>query len=408
MSNELNTNKWHHVQTTEAYIDYEKEIASFDDEGNSSVDMRMTFDLENNHAYIVMVQRNDIASPRDLEPDSIPVDWGAAKKMLAVDGVDIGPLIQVVLPNEEVAVPDDPFKLCFGGVASTPDWAIEDKNGRTICEFPPTTTRTAPVVRQRAHMMAVAPVLASTLRAALREIQKLSPSHPLIPKVVATLATAFAGEPGEAAAEVAAVSNKSAPAMPVLLKGDLPADAWQRGIKLGDRVYWMDPNGGECSGEYVVNMTPGSGVTCSDHVVGLVDPLDKDGYTESYPGELTWVDATSDPIPAKMITDDHVAMVEFDASKWFMNASDSAIIALAEQGWGGDDRADGVAESFDEGGHHPNPEIAAAFAYLKAAQKFKTVGFECYIAKDEAMAWIQSRRPALFEKINGDELAPAP
>jgi hypothetical protein len=102
MSNVLNTNKWHHVQTTEAYIDFEKEIASFGDEGNSSVDMRMTFDLENNSAYIVMVQRNDIASPRDLEPDSIPVDWNAAKKMLADDGVDIGPLVQVVIPNEEV------------------------------------------------------------------------------------------------------------------------------------------------------------------------------------------------------------------------------------------------------------------------------------------------------------------
>jgi hypothetical protein len=408
MSNELNTNKWHHVQTTEAYIDFEKEIASFDDEGNSSVDMRMTFDLENHHAYIVMVQRNDIASPRDLEPDSIPVDWNAAKKMLADDGVDIGPLIRVVIPNEEVPVSDDPFSLYFTGVASTPDWAIADKDGRTICEFPSTTTRTAPVVRQRAHMMAAAPVLASTLSAALREIKKLSPSHPLIPKVVSVLATAFAGEPGDASAEVAAVSNTSAPVMPVLLKGNLPADAWQRQLKLGDRVYWMDPNGGECSGEYVVNMTPGSGVTCSDHVVGLVDPLDKDGYTEAYPGELTWVDATSDPIPAKMVTDDHVATVDFDASKWFMNASDSAIVALADAGWSACERADGVAEAFAAGGHHPDPGVVDVFGYLSLVQKFKTVGFECYIDQDAAMAWIQSRRPALFEKINAEALAPAP
>lgn len=73
-----NTNDWHITQDADGYLDIERELISFPDDGNSSVDLRLTFDRAAHSAYLVLMRRNDDGDTRDLLPKEIPMEWGAA------------------------------------------------------------------------------------------------------------------------------------------------------------------------------------------------------------------------------------------------------------------------------------------------------------------------------------------
>ena len=75
------TNEWHLSNQSEEYLDYEKELISFQDEGNSSVDMRLTFDIENRSAYVVTMRRNDDGNTVELG-DPINVTWEEGCRMI--------------------------------------------------------------------------------------------------------------------------------------------------------------------------------------------------------------------------------------------------------------------------------------------------------------------------------------
>jgi hypothetical protein len=92
--------------------------------------------------------------------------------------------------------------------------------------------------------------------------------------------------------------------------------------------------------------------------------------------------------------------VDFDAVRWFEQASDDEILALAECGWGGDYPADNVA-SFFEGAHG---EITEMFQHIGHMQKTRNaVGFECHVDEDEAMAWLDANKPELAATIRERE-----
>jgi hypothetical protein len=59
------TNLWRFVQHDSPYYDYEKELYSLPDEGNTSVDMRLTFDADYNTCYYTLMLRNDDGNTRD-------------------------------------------------------------------------------------------------------------------------------------------------------------------------------------------------------------------------------------------------------------------------------------------------------------------------------------------------------
>ena len=79
--NMTTTNEWHLSNQSEEYLDYEKELISFQDEGNSSVDMRLTFDIENRSAYVVTMRRNDDGNTVELG-DPINVTWEEGCRMI--------------------------------------------------------------------------------------------------------------------------------------------------------------------------------------------------------------------------------------------------------------------------------------------------------------------------------------
>jgi hypothetical protein len=121
-------------------------------------------------------------------------------------------------------------------------------------------------------------------------------------------------------------------------------------------------------------------------------------------GEVYWEGLGVDPdeealpetVPAETHSDDRVFEVAFDAMPWFTQASDEAIVKLANCGFGGDYPADEVS-MFMAG---INEEIDQMHKYVCRVQEtHRDCGFECHIDRDAAMAWITKHRPALLNKL---------
>jgi hypothetical protein len=83
----MTTNKWHHVQTFDEYYDFNKELFSMPDDGNTSVDMRMTFNTENRTCSYGISLHNDSGNTIDWER-SHHLPWATGIEMLG-DEVEI-------------------------------------------------------------------------------------------------------------------------------------------------------------------------------------------------------------------------------------------------------------------------------------------------------------------------------
>jgi len=105
-------------------------------------------------------------------------------------------------------------------------------------------------------------------------------------------------------------------------------------------------------------------------------------------------------IRANCHSDDHNVKVDFDATKWFQQASNEEILALARCKFGGDYPADDVAVWNAE----RNKKIALMFKYLviiaNDPAKKDCNGFECRINSVDAHKWLKKNRKLLLKKIN--------
>jgi hypothetical protein len=93
-------------------------------------------------------------------------------------------------------------------------------------------------------------------------------------------------------------------------------------------------------------------------------------------------------IPAECHSDNHIIEIDFDALKWFEQASDKDILDLAKCEWGGDYPADAVAQHFER---NLTKEL---FVYLEKYAP-DDCGFECHVNEACAIGWIKSNRPEL-------------
>lgn len=104
-------------------------------------------------------------------------------------------------------------------------------------------------------------------------------------------------------------------------------------------------------------------------------------------------------IAAEVHSDDRVFEAHFDAAPWFATASDEEIEALALCGWGGDYAADEVALAMEE----YNTDVERVLEYVHAIadrrDKKDVCGFECYVEAKDALAWLDTNRPALAERL---------
>jgi hypothetical protein len=84
----MTTNKWTYNQSYGDYYDYDKELCSLPDEGNTSVDLRMTFETGFKDCYFTISLHNDSGNTNDWdEVHDIP--WAVGIAMLRADGVEI-------------------------------------------------------------------------------------------------------------------------------------------------------------------------------------------------------------------------------------------------------------------------------------------------------------------------------
>jgi hypothetical protein len=82
------TNKWTYIQNFDQYYDYDKELFSMPDEGNTSVDMRLTFNVETRTCYYGISLHNDDGNTRDWEKTHY-IPWTVGLAMLAKDDIEI-------------------------------------------------------------------------------------------------------------------------------------------------------------------------------------------------------------------------------------------------------------------------------------------------------------------------------
>lgn len=99
-------------------------------------------------------------------------------------------------------------------------------------------------------------------------------------------------------------------------------------------------------------------------------------------------------ITAIAYSDDRHVEVSFDATPWFEQASDEELLALAKCDFGYREPADRVALWFSA--FHIG--MQKLFQYLEFCPvMFKeTVGFECSVDEQDAMAWMMQFKPGLF------------
>lgn len=76
-----NTNQWRFEGHETGYVDFERELISFDDEGSTSIDIRLTFEEANRTAYMVIYRRNNDGETRELG-NQITLTWEEGLRQL--------------------------------------------------------------------------------------------------------------------------------------------------------------------------------------------------------------------------------------------------------------------------------------------------------------------------------------
>lgn len=82
------TEKFTHIQTFDEYVDFDKELFSLPDEGNTGIDMRLTFNTENLTCYYTISTHNDNGNTCDWGKTHY-VPWIVGLGLLTADGVTI-------------------------------------------------------------------------------------------------------------------------------------------------------------------------------------------------------------------------------------------------------------------------------------------------------------------------------
>lgn len=83
----MNSCKWRYTQAFDEYYDFDKEVLSCDDEGYTSLDVRLTFNIETRTAYMTVAWHNNDGNTVDLDGQRY-IAWDAALRLLG-DEVEI-------------------------------------------------------------------------------------------------------------------------------------------------------------------------------------------------------------------------------------------------------------------------------------------------------------------------------
>lgn len=73
--------KWNLVQVWEEYVDFDKELFDVADEGDTTLDVRLTFVTDKRYAYMVVSWHNNDGNTVELGSER-KLPWDAALKLL--------------------------------------------------------------------------------------------------------------------------------------------------------------------------------------------------------------------------------------------------------------------------------------------------------------------------------------
>jgi hypothetical protein len=76
--------KWIKANEEGEYVDFDKELYRMPDNGNTSVDIRLTFDTDSRTCYYTISLKNDDGDTRDWQQDH-RVSWAVGIAMLGDD-----------------------------------------------------------------------------------------------------------------------------------------------------------------------------------------------------------------------------------------------------------------------------------------------------------------------------------
>lgn len=78
---------WTHDQNFDEYVDFSTGISSYEDEGRSAVELRLTFNVDGRSAYIVLTETNDSSESANLlgSDGQINVTWDEGMRLLGDD-----------------------------------------------------------------------------------------------------------------------------------------------------------------------------------------------------------------------------------------------------------------------------------------------------------------------------------
>ena len=79
---------WTYTQTYDEYYDFDKELYRLPDALQTSVDLRLTFNVATRTCYLVLTTNDDHGRQEEHTPARY-IDWGTGVTMLRAEGMEI-------------------------------------------------------------------------------------------------------------------------------------------------------------------------------------------------------------------------------------------------------------------------------------------------------------------------------
>ena len=107
--------------------------------------------------------------------------------------------------------------------------------------------------------------------------------------------------------------------------------------------------------------------------------------------------AGDEEVRAECHSDDGIYAAKFNAVRWFEQADDSEIVALAADDWGDSYAADRIGMFMAD----TVPDVQKMFDYLEHYNQTqaKRIGWVCTVNKACALKWLKAHRPSLYQRV---------
>ena len=107
--------------------------------------------------------------------------------------------------------------------------------------------------------------------------------------------------------------------------------------------------------------------------------------------------AGHEQVRAECHSDDRIYSAEFNAARWFEQADDSEVLALAHEDWGDGYAADEVGMFMADS----VADVQKMFDYLEHynGTRKEQIGWVCTVDKADVLQWLKAHRPQVYQRV---------